>query len=329
MSPVFHDYWRAIAASLTLRGHSVTTHTYDDTPALVGRAWHQIRHELPRRVGVGDDRALVRRHTIGAAASVKDASPQAVVIIKGDTLGPQFWDSLSGLPRVLWLYDEVRRTRWTLHNLLRAGPVATYSPLDDARFRAAGLDSRYLPLAFDHRLQVAAAKTAHPEVTFIGARYPNREIVLAHLHRRGVPVRAFGRDWSGHPVDRLRTWRLTSPQIPAERDVSRRVAYQVMAGSTATLNLHGDQDGFTMRTFEAAGVGGLQVIDRADLGDLYEPGVELVTWSEIDELVEVCRRAEADRRWSDRLRAAGRGRTLADHTFDHRVATLEGAWATA
>ena len=29
-----------------------------------------------------------------------------------------------------------------------------------------------------------------------------------------------------------------------------------MAASAATLNLHGDQDGFTMRTFEAAASGG-------------------------------------------------------------------------
>jgi spore maturation protein CgeB len=329
VSPVFHGYWKAIATSLEQRGHTVTTYTYDNHPSRAGRTWHQLRHELPRQVGLGDHRGLAVQHTSGAADSVTDASPEAVVVVKGDTLGEQFWHTLAGLPRVVWLYDEVRRTRWTPEALMRTGPVATYSALDDAAFRGRGIDSRYVPLAFDHRLQAPVRVVHNREVTFVGARYPAREAVLGHLHDAGVPVRAYGRDWSGHPVDRLRTWRLTAPTVPAERDVTRVTAYDVMAGSAATLNLHGDQDGFTMRTFEASGVGGLQIIDRADLGGLYEPGVELVTWTELDELVELCRRADADPAWNAAIRAAGRARTLAEHTFDHRVAALEDAWDTA
>lgn len=163
----------------------------------------------------------------------------------------------------------------------------------------------------------------------MGARYPARQEVLADLHARGIPVRAYGRDWSGHPVDRLRTWRVGTPSLPAERDVSRAAAYDVMAASAATLNLHGDQDGFTMRTFEAAGVGAVQLIDRADVGDLYELGTEVLTWSSPDELAGLCARALADPVWSDSVRAAARARTLAEHTFDHRVAALEDAWDTA
>ena len=38
-----------------------------------------------------------------------------------------------------------------------------------------------------------------------------------------------------------------------------------MAGARANVNIHGDQDGFTMRTFETCGVGALQLVDRADV----------------------------------------------------------------
>jgi spore maturation protein CgeB len=139
-------------------------------------------------------------------------------------------------------------------------------------------------------------------------------------------VRAYGRDWSRHPVDRLRSWNWRRPAVPAERDIDRLAAYEVMAESAATLNLHADQDGFTMRTFEACGVGAVQLIDRTDLDGLYDDGTELASWRSVGELVELCRRARVDRVWTDGLRERGRARTLAEHTFDHRVAVLEELW---
>ncbi len=328
VSPGFHGYHSAIAGALAARGHAVSTHVYDAHGGLAGRAWHQLRHQLPRRLGAGSLRQLAREETAGAVAAVARSHPQAVVVVKGDTLEQEFWDRIAGLPRVTWLYDEVRRTRWSLDRLAAVGPVATYSVHDAAAFTSSDLDARHLPLAFDHRLVPSPTQRRTGDVTFIGARYPSREGVLTTLHDRGVPVHAYGRDWSGHPVDRLRTWRVGSPAVPAERDVSRAGAYDVMAASAATLNLHGDQDGFTMRTFEAAGVGAVQLIDRTDVAGLYAPGTEVLTWDSTDELLDLCRRAVADAAWADAIRAAARARTLAEHTFDHRVAVLEDSWDT-
>lgn len=328
VSPSFHGYHAAISSAFTARGHDVTTHLYDDHGGAAGRTWHHLRHQLPQRLGVGSLRRLAREETAGAVAAVERSHPQAVVVVKGDTLEQEFWDRIAGLPRVTWLYDEVRRTHWSVDRLARVGPVATYSAHEAGAFTAAGLPSRHLPLAFDHKLVPSPAQRRTGDISFIGARYPAREEVLTSLHDHGVPVRAYGRDWSGHPVDRLRTWRVTSPKVRAERDVSRAEAYDVMARSAATLNLHGDQDGFTMRTFEAAGVGAVQLIDRSDVAGLYEPGTEVLPWTTLDELTEFCQRAVADAAWTDGIRAAARARTLAEHTFDHRVAVLEGAWDT-
>ena len=225
-----------------------------------------------------------------------------------------------------WLYDEVRRTRWDLEWLATAGPIATYSALDAADFEAEGLDARQVRLAFDHRLVPAPTARRLPWISFVGARYPSREHVLRTLHDDGLPIRAHGRDWSGHPVDRLRTWRVGAPALPTGRDLSRADAYDLMAESVATLNLHGDQDGFTMRTFEAAGVGAVELIDRIDVDEIYDSGSEVLTWSTPDELAELCRRALADLSWTNAIRGAARKRTLAEHTFDHRVAILEASW---
>jgi spore maturation protein CgeB len=164
------------------------------------------------------------------------------------------------------------------------------------------------------------------EVVFVGARYPNREALLTALAGSGVPVRAYGRDWSGHPLDRLRTWRLRQPAVPHGRDLPLAEAYGVMAGARAALNVHGDQDGFTMRTFEACGVGAVQLVDRADVSRHYEPGAELAVFGSPEEAAELAHRAVTDRPWAQGLRSAGRARTLAEHTFVHRARTLEALW---
>lgn len=328
VSPGFHGYHAAIARALSARGHSVTTHVYDDNGGRAGRVWHQIRHQLPHKLGAGQQRGLSRETTERSVAAVAAARPQAVVVVKGDTLGEEFWDSITDLPRITWLYDEVRRTRWTTERLATIGPIATYSAIDDVDFDAAALDSRHLPLAFDHRLVPVPTTRRTADITFIGARYPAREQVLTALQESGVPVRAHGRDWSSHPVDRLRTWRLDTPHLPAGRDLARTAAYDEMAASAATLNLHGDQDGFTMRTFEAAGVGGVELLDRSDTEGLYDAGSEVLAWSTPEELTDMCCRVLSDRAWTDAIRSAARARTLAEHTFDHRVAVLESAWGT-
>ena len=331
VSPAFHGYWRSICAAFAARGHDVTVHCYDENPTKGDRLRHQLGQELPRRLGHDRHEVLALRQTEAAIRSVRASAPDRVVVVKGDTLGDGFWACVDDarVPRVTWLYDELRRTRYDRTLLGLIGPVATYSPSDDAELRAAGLDSRLLPLAFDHRLVEVDGRRRDGEITFIGARYPERERVLSSLAGAGLPVRAYGRDWSRHPADRLRTWDLRRPPVPAGRDLHRADAYRVMAASAATLNLHGDQDGFTMRTFEAAGVGGVQVVDREDVDELYEPGVELVVAGTDAERRSWCERALRDPSWADAIREAGRRRTLAHHTFDHRVAVLEAAWAPA
>lgn len=323
VTPVFHGYGRAIAHALDRRGHQTTIHAYDAHRGW----WAKARHQVVSRLPTVDPRMTAR--TLAVLAQQR---PDAVVVVKGDVLGQDFWGRLDELrlPRVLWLYDELRRTRWAEAGsgvgLDQVGPVASYSPLDVAALTRAGVPARFLPLAYDTDLDHEPGTVRRDEVSFVGARYPVREQTLLALRAAGIPVHAYGRDWSGHAYDRLRTLDLRRPDVPAERDVDRATAYRVMTESAATLNLHSDQDGLTMRTFEACGVGAVQLIDRSDLSGLYDDGTELASWSSVEELVELCRRARTDRAWADGLRSRGRARTLAEHTFDHRVAVLEGLW---
>jgi spore maturation protein CgeB len=324
LSPRFHGYWASLERALSARGHDVRTVTYDDG-SRVSRVVSKLAHELPERLGADDAR---RRADTSRRArrAVLDHDPDVLLVVKGDAFDDDFWDLLERRRqrRALWLYDELRRTGHTARSLEAAGPVASYSPHDVATLTGRGLRALHVPLAHDPA--VTFTPRTSEDVVFVGARYPAREALLATLHRSGLPVRAYGRDWSRHPVDRARTWRLGHPGLPAGRDLPRGEAYGVMAGAVATLNVHGDQDGFTMRTFEACGVGAVQLVDRADVTVHYEPGTEVAVFGSPDEAVELARRAAADRPWAEGLRAAGRARTLAEHTFGHRAAALESLW---
>ena len=154
---------------------------------------------------------------------MREARPDVVVVVKGDQFTGDFWQALDDarLPRVLWLYDELRRTAYDLATLREVGPLATYSALDVAALRDQGLEATHLPLAYDHRAVPGPPGRSRDEIVFVGARYPNREETLVALAAAGVPVRAFGRDWSGHPVDRLRTWAPRRPPVPSGRDLDR------------------------------------------------------------------------------------------------------------
>lgn len=323
VSPAFHGYWKAIQHALEKRGHEVTVHCYDEPGSFTQRLGNKLLHELPEKWRPSNVEQQMTRRAINALTA---ASPDVLVLVKGDQLGADWWQALDErrIPRVTWVYDELRRMRYTTEQLRCMGPIASYSALDSQSLEQQGIPVSHLPLAYDDSLSVRVASEDH--VTFIGARYEGRERLLRELSTSGVPVKAYGRTWSRHPYDILRTRQFASPEIPAGRDVDRGDAYGIMQASPATLNIHGDQDGFTMRTFEASGVGGLQILDRPDVDGLYDVDREVLVYTSVAELAELAQRALKDRPWAERIREAGQRRTLAEHTFNHRVAALETLW---
>lgn len=326
LSPAFHGYHRSIAAGFRQLGFEVGVHSYDQLSTVTRKLAHKVLRELPAKVGVdraGED----ARMTAEVAAVIQDYRPDVTLVIRGDQLGQQMFDALDavGSRKIVWLWDEVRRTSHGTELLDRYDHIISYSPRDTEAFIAAGRPCLHVPNAFDP--EMSPAPRHGNEIVFIGARYPRREQLLTHLSMAQVPVRAYGRDWSTHPVDLARTWQTRRPNVPASRDIGRMDGYALTAGAPAAINIHGDQDGFTMKTFEVPGVGGVQLIDREDVSQFYEPGVEVAVFRDDDELLDLCLRAIRDDRWGDALREAGRARTLAEHTWAHRAATVVQLWA--
>ena len=179
--------------------------------------------------------------------------PNVIITVKGDALGSDYWGAVdeSGGHQLLWLYDELARMQFNDSVLMSRPSVVSYSSHDVGVLKHLGLQASQVLDAFDHTIPFRARSSN--EVVFVGARYPERERIL-NLHNSRDSCASFGRDWSGHPVDRLRTWRLRTPRIPSGRDVPRSAAYGITAGAAAALNSHTDQDGFTMRTYEIPGI---------------------------------------------------------------------------
>ncbi len=326
VSPDFHAIHASIEAALTERGWSVSVHPYDrfDTAR---------RKVLNKGIEVVD-RLGVRRSpmrgdlTSRAVRAVRQARPDVVLTIKGDVLGDDYWQAVEavGARHALWLYDALDRMHHTDHTLTRMTGVASFSATDAARMAERGIQSVHLPLAFDAWRPAVTRRI--PDVVFAGARYPNREQLLVALGAAGLPLRAYGRTWSRRPFDRLRTLDLRRPDVPSSPELPRDEALDEVGAARVALNVHSHgQDGFTLRTFEAAGVGGLQLIDRPDVDTLYDVGTETLVFGSAEEVVEAWHRATRDPAWSEGIRSRARARTLAEHTFDHRVAVLEQLWA--
>lgn len=327
ITPTFHGYFKSIVRALEGIGYDVTAHCYDAFIKFPDKIRNKALFELPGRLGLDGTQRAEQWATARALKALEGSRPHKLVVIKGDSLGSEFWAEVERLrlPRILWLYDDLARHRYEDDFLRRIGPVVSYSRTESAALASRGVNATFLPNAFDPTLAAPPVKRT-PEIVFVGSRYPNRVTLLEGLRDEGIPVRAYGRQWSRHAFDRLRTWEISRPDLPSERDIPLSQAYVVQAEAAAAINIHGLQAGLAMRTFEVPGMGGLQLIDRPDVAEFYEPGVEALVFASADELTQLASRALTDKPWAERLREAGRKRTLAEHTFDHRMPILEALW---
>jgi spore maturation protein CgeB len=191
------------------------------------------------------------------------------------------------------------------------------------RFRADGLDAEYLPLAFDERLlDVLPASDRSRAVTFVGGVHPRVHAagtaLLEQLAER-VPLEVWG-----YGADEL------APESPL-RKAHRGEAwgldmYRLLAESRIVVNRHIDvAEGHAnnMRLYEATGAGALLITEAADnLHELFQRGREVVTYADADQLVEQIEHYLRHDDERQAIAAAGRRRTLTEHTYTRRAERL-------
>jgi spore maturation protein CgeB len=225
-------------------------------------------------------------------------------------------------------WNPAFRSRWFLEALSAYDRV--YSPrtrnLDDLKQHGCRR-VEYLPFAVDPDLFFPEALTDDAErarlasdVCFVGGAEPARVAIVSRLIQAGLNVALYGDYWDRHAATRP-AWRgHVTPEIVRK------------ATSAASISLclvrRANRDGHTMRTFEAAAMGGCLLVEDTDehrrlLGD------EDATVSYFRSEADVVDRAQALLRnpaKRQRLAAAVR-QLIADgrHTYRDRLRSMLGA----
>ena len=199
-------------------------------------------------------------------------------------------------------------------------------------WRSKGIDTEYLPLAFDSRLIDELHKlgsdpspdSIRPRpITFVGGVDPrvHREgvAVLERIISSGLPIEVFG-----YGADRLDP---KSPIHARHRGEAWGLdLYRIYAESRVVVNRHIDAaSGFAnnMRLFEATGMGAALVTEAApNLSTLFSPDHEVATYGHVSDLLETLSSLLVDDRRRLQLAARGHERVLTDHTYTRRIEQL-------
>jgi spore maturation protein CgeB len=200
------------------------------------------------------------------------------------------------------------------------------------------------------------------DVTFVGQRYADRADFLTHLHANGVDVRAWGAGWASHKRLDVAHAKAALALIEDERfDGVRRLLRRssqsngnhvtpkdtsafggprllqsdlVKLFSQSRLSLgfatagesHRSEKRLThlrLREFEAPMSGALYLTeDQPELHEYFEPGKEVLTYTNQHDLLDTVRYYLAHPEHSERIRAAGWRRARHEHTWQHRFREL-------
>ncbi|MEO0025085.1 MAG: hypothetical protein RL196_1526 [Actinomycetota bacterium] len=324
VSPIFHGYHLAVSRALESLGYEVCTHVYDEAKTLFARAQNRFAISGSETI----KRVIANRCSERAIDALRQLKPDLVLVIKGESLDSRWWEAVqsAGVPNILWIYDELKNSAVDLKLLGNLDAVACYNSVDTKYLNANGVNAEFVPAGFDSLQSFQINNLSRGKVSFIGARYSEREVLLSKLSSAGLDVVAFGREWSRHPYDVIRTGNFRAPTFATGRDLTRQQSYGMMQGSSATINNHGTHKGFNFRTFEAGGVGAIQLIDRADVSDFYEPDKEVLVYSSPQDIVAFAERLSGDEHFSREMRNAAQSRTLNEHTIKHRMVSMERLW---
>ena len=294
---------RRSRAPSTPPGTRCHTHRYDHLPALAARVRYQLRARAPRRLGRSTRPAASHadrtelRHRGRARGSARRRRRRQ---------GRPAHDATSGRPSTTrgchGCCGSTTSCAAPAYDLGvarggRAGGDATPPRRRRGPRATRGCAAAHVPLAHDPA--PSRHRPRRPRRGRLRRRALPRPRGAAGRRSRaaGVPVRAYGRDWSGHPVDRLRTWAPAPAAVPRGRDLPRAEAYGVMAGAprhAQRARRPGRLHDAHLRGLRRRGASSSSTAPTSSR--LYEPGRRAAVFALADEAARLCRaRAATDR----------------------------------
>jgi len=173
--------------------------------------------------------------------------------------------------------------------------------------RAAGQDRVvHRPYSCNHFFYRPQNSVKNLEASFVGLMYGNRPRMLSELERAGVPLSIWGQG--------TKAGRVSQQQMVSIFDRSK-INLDLMGRKDP--NVHNE---IRAKMFETTGTGGFTLTHGADLiSDYFEIGEEIAVYSSNDEIPSIVDEYLRDDDKREKIAAAGRARTLADHTMEQQM----------
>jgi spore maturation protein CgeB len=280
--------------------------------SLAMRRWRGLVPRLTRR-----ERWQRRVAVLGAIADSFD--PDVVHVQSIEVLPAPAVDVLRKPGRLISAQTASPVVPW--RELARYDVLASSLPHYVERIRAEGGAAHYLPLAFEPTLaSVLGAATRQTPVSFVGSLTPHHQqrIRLLSAISRRVAIDI----WSSDPP----TSAFDGAPVRFHGPAWGRDMYRVLGTSRVTINVHGEHAaGYAnnLRLYEATGMGALLVTEAApNLASLFEPGVEVATYRDENELAEVVAHYADHEEEAAATAARGQARTHREHTWGRRMGEL-------
>jgi len=190
-------------------------------------------------------------------------------------------------------------------------------------------------------------ETKQYDVSFVGLPHGRRREYVEALQRAGVDVHVWGEGWGGGRVSQDEMIRIFSASRinlnfsesstagdesgweKLTRRCIRQPLRQLPGGWRVSRAIWGRRDRpapprqIKGRNFEVPGCGAMLLTQSADeLADCYIPGVEVGCFGGVEDLVDKTRYYLNREQEREAVAAAGRQRTLREHTYRHRFEAL-------
>jgi spore maturation protein CgeB len=271
-----------------------------------------------------------------------ECRPDLVLVLNGLHVFPEDhsdqMDQIRGLgiKSAIWFADDPYFTDLTKQIAPHYDYVFTHEFNCVPYYREMGCSQTYyLPLAVPVSLfrPMNVENSYRSDICFIGNAFPNRiaffNQITSYLTQKRVVI--IGALW-----DQLTDYALLANQIRLGW-VPVKETIQYYNGAKVVINLHRSpfEDGYSKnggnihansinpRTYEISACGVLQLTDiREDLGSLYTPDYDIVTYTGAEELIYKAEYYLDHEEEREQIALRGLGRTLQEHTFVKRLKQL-------
>jgi spore maturation protein CgeB len=273
--------------------------------------------------------------------------PDLILTVQGYVISRQILVELRKrrAPLAVWFMDEPYDTsrscefgKYFTHVFLQERASLEYHR------RWGNPNSYYLPHGCDPRGVQAAAGPENLEmdraVALVGSPFPRRRELLAALGKEGIEVEVVGNGWEKAEMKRAAPAEAQTGQSPSAAGVRRTMSLletsRYYRRTRINLTCHRREDEVAASAlpltavspncsvFYLAGSRAFQLVDdsRAELGEFFVPGQEVITYRGAGDCAEKIRYYLEHERERSAVAQAAYARAVREHTYAHRLASL-------